>query len=147
MNSMIMAISTLLNGSNCCTLTNNRKVDWKLCKLASWELCHNTEWPNTDAMKMWQELQTSDINSRIKNYETKQLHLGRMSSSDFLNCAQTTNPEAQKTIKDAHIKAGENIIKFIVLILNLETKVGLLEEPKPCCCRWQWCLRVQNIRL
>lgn len=58
---------------------------------------------------MWQELQTSDINSRIKNYQTKQLqHLGRMSSLDFLNCAQTTNPETQKTIKDAHIKAREH---------------------------------------
>jgi hypothetical protein len=57
-----------------------------------------------------------------------------MSCTDFLNCAQTTSPEAQKTIQNAHIKAGENIIKFIVIILNLETKTGLLEEPKPCCC-------------
>jgi hypothetical protein len=57
-----------------------------------------------------------------------------MSSTDFLNCAHTTNPEAQKTIKNVHIKAGENIIKFIVIILDLETKIGLLEEPKPCSC-------------
>jgi hypothetical protein len=56
-----------------------------------------------------------------------------MSCTDFLNYIQTTNPEAEKTIKDAHIKAGENIIKFIVIILNLEAKMCLLEEPKPCC--------------
>jgi hypothetical protein len=47
-----------------------------------------------------------------------------MRSTDFLNYAQTTNPEAEETIKDAHIKAGENI-KFIVVILNLEAKMGL----------------------
>jgi hypothetical protein len=61
----------------------------------------------------WSYPEILEINSRIKYYEIKQLqHLGRMSRTYFLNYAQTKNPEAEETNKDAHIKGGENSIEF-----------------------------------
>jgi hypothetical protein len=74
-------------------------------------------------------------NSRIQESQIVQLqHLGKINNTDFLNYAQTTNPEAEQTIKDAHIKAEEKIIKFIVIIVYLGSKICLLVRPKPCCC-------------
>jgi hypothetical protein len=61
---------------------------------------------------IWEELQTADINSRIRDYQIKCLqHLEEWSKIYFPNNSQTTNSEAEET-NDTHVKYRDISFEF-----------------------------------
>jgi hypothetical protein len=82
-----------------------------------------------------EELQTVDVNLRVKGYQTQGLQQPRcVGRNRFPKLLSAHNPRDPCRPKDANIKHGEN--SFALNKYNLKTRTSNrpVEEPKPCSC-------------